>query len=212
MIPVSVPQRPLIFSGEMVRAILDERKTMTRRVIKPQPKHIEWFAHQSGWCARLGKNERLTRGADYTMVTCPYGQPGDQLWVRESLTLWPGHAEYTADQSGESWVPESMELYRFLDTYKRATVPPIHMPRWASRLTLEITEVKVERLKEISEEDAIAEGCPMPTQSGGMHPWPRNQFRTLWDTLNGKKPGCSWDSNPWVWCIRFRPLSRFRGE
>lgn len=128
---------------------------------------------------------------------CPYGKVGDRLWVRETFGESWHHAQpdyfYRADDNA------SIESHPDFDGWK----PSIHMPRLASRITLEITGVRVERLNNIHRSDAIAEGCEMPSQRKGMHRWPEAQFADLWESING--PG-SWDANPWVWVVEFKRI------
>jgi hypothetical protein len=179
-------ERPILFSGEMVRAILDGGKTQTRRIVKQQPTPDELAEGvrftESGW---------LLYGREFRghTIRCPFGQPGDRLWVRETWAPIPGGPAtpengviYRADEHAEKW------LWR----------PSIHMPRWASRITLEIVTVRVERLWSISRGDAIAEGCPRRRDTGGTSPvvW----FSELWESINGQ---ASWSINPWVWVIEF---------
>lgn len=177
-------ERPIIFTADSVLAILDGTKTQTRRVIK-----------------NPGRLDGLMLSGE-EQEWCPYGRAGDRLWVRETWA-WSGDktvAEAERIAQGEVW-------YR---TDPRWTNPairwrsPIHMPRWASRLTLEITEVRVQRVQEISEEDAKAEGAPF--DAGGNEELGvgyRIGFCRLWDSLNAKR-GYSWESNPWVWALTFR--------
>jgi len=181
-------ERPILFSGPMVRAILEGRKTQTRRVVKPQP----------------GCDPRDDEHLD--MGRCPYGQPGDRLWVREAWHTDERDLEY-ARAKHEDAMSDSPIYYRADPENDNAGCtwrPSIHMPRWASRITLEITRVRVERLQEISEKDAIAEGAdpylhPVhPGREGLRHV---DGFRSLWESING--PG-SWDANPWVWVIEFK--------
>lgn len=196
-------ERPILFSGPMVRAILDGRKTMTRRVVKHQDS-IE--ADEDGGFIHA-HDPKCPSFCDYACeMACPYGQPGDRLWVRETWAPCIGGAEG----------PDNPTLYRAdnLDGYDKLTWrPSIFMPRWASRITLEITDVRVERLTEITEDDAIAEGAPCidnpdydpedpcddPPQSH------KAGFLNLWDKLNGAR-GFGVDKNPWVWVVSFRRL------
>jgi hypothetical protein len=186
---------PILFSGSMVRAILEGRKTQTRRVIKPQPR--------LGWGYRLTAEFKAvqvsTTGVrDRVFIKCPYGQPGDRLWVRETWRCPDGRSKrilYGADYAnpGAGWHS------------------PIRMPRRASRITLEITGIRVERVQEISEEDAEAEGCskePIGAEGRaleGMHFTARKQFAGLWDSINAKR-GFGWGLNPFVWVLYFRKL------
>lgn len=202
-------ERPIIFSAPMVRAILDGRKTQTRREVKPQPPSGHHFA---GWCVcsthRADEGKAAWAAGTYPhlrgahRVACPYGQLGDLLWVREtfyhdpedSLTLYRADDEFDGDQcdAGYKWQPS------------------MHMPRTLSRIKLEITGVRVERLQDISEADAIEEGAPPShpsinaiSREFGYTDFPRSWFAQLWDSING--PG-SWDTNPWVWMIEFRRI------
>lgn len=191
-------ERPILFSGPMVRAILEGKKTQTRRVVKPQP------------------DQQHALALPPLPASCPYGKPGDRLWVRERISWehaggnWLG-VTYAADGHYEEFLEPPVD-WNTDDPPK--TRPSIHMPRWASRLTLEITEVRVQRLQDISEEDAIAEGMPNfigRTVNGiavvRQSPTPREEFATLWDSINGKRPGCSWSDNPCVWAITFRRIT-----
>ena len=189
-------ERPIIFSGELVKAILEGRKTITRRVVKPQPlqKSARYFVFPDDAPKKF-------HDSDDIRDLCPFGSPGDHLWVRE--TWYPcvpgsGVAQYKADADCNDikWHSEQGHRWR----------SPIHMPRWASRLTLEITGVRVERLQEISEEDAAAEGSSGCFEKH-LHYDGREfrcSFERLWDSINATRPGHSWESNPWVWCLSFK--------
>jgi hypothetical protein len=194
-------ERPILFSGEMVRAILDGRKTQTRRVLRLAGAGDGITSVESNgygkWFTNLG-------GSGFQ---CPYGKPGDHLWVREtwgavSKTEDPAppeecSIEYRADlplgctdQPG-GWPSEDAKGNEKAPHWK----PSIFMPRWASRIILEVMDVRVEQLQDISEEDCCREmGCPL---SGC--------FKILWDSLNAKR-GYSWDVNPFVWVISFRRI------
>jgi hypothetical protein len=163
-----VKARPIIFTGPMVRALLDGRKSQTRRIVKPQP---------AGEWAVPGKS------------VCPYGVAGDLLWVRENLYQFGGPIEYAADPG--------------MPSFKRRQTPSIHMPRHASRVTLKITAVRVERLQEITQSDTVAEGMPVTTGPFVHHTIA--DFRKLWGTINGAE---SWDANPWVWVVAFTTEKR----
>ena len=178
-------EHPILFNGEMVRRLLDGRKTQTRRVIKPQPEEQLLFAESCGFSAWVSPSLNLDEGA---MRCCPYGVPGDRLWVRE--TWFQGYAtvyraDYPGDQAGPSGDPA--------DKWR----PSIHMPRWASRITLEVTGVRVERVQDISIGDAYAEGI-----SDGNWLSPVEKFILLWDGIYAKR-GYSWESNAWVWVVEF---------
>jgi len=208
-------ERPILFSGPMVRAILACRKTMTRRALKPHPpsqtESIGTYHHPDPrphfWAYGDG-------GLLDWAVPCPYGQPGDRLWVREAWQhanhpLGPYQrgtpvyyrADYLDDPHGPDGERSSEGGYR---TWR----PSIHMPRSACRLVLEITAVRVERLQDISETDALAEGIEEwalgALSPEGRQADPTEQFRWLWGSING--PG-SWYANPWVWVVKFRPLA-----
>lgn len=230
-------ERPILFSGAMVRAILDGRKTQTRRVIQSPARNMQragmkviqqrepgdpWYRDHV-WSMR-GKSGVW---GDYTharfLELCPYGQVGDRLWVRETwaplgdvLTevmgrsrLYRADADLVKDDSGErtGWWCGDMFLEGAARPWRWR--PSIHMPRWASRLSLVITDIRAERLQDISEEGAKAEGCEPDRGSivdwghGESMPVYRAGFARLWDGLNGSRPGCSWDANPWVWCVSF---------
>jgi len=225
-------EHPIIFSGPMVRAILEGRKTQTRRVVKlPGRMEVAALATPDEWNAGRADSRMRTwhdwndeSKARYHLVRlgtggvagipCPYGIPGDRLWVRETwcqpttqhLNLThPARAHqvlYAADDGRERH-ENLMNWYQRNRDFKWR--PSIHMPRWASRITLEVTGVQVQRLREISDQDAKAEGCPGEFwKDGTMTLSPIAQFLRLWDSLNGKKPGHDWASNPWVWVIGFR--------
>lgn len=188
--------RPIIFSAPMVRALLEGRKTQTRRVIKPQP-----HEHPSGrWMAEI----RFTKG--------------DRLWVREAFITGFDLDEddrptgdrkvwYRATDGGLRWYDPDAD--HFLDVAPWR--PSIHMPRWASRLTLTVTDVRVQRLQDISRGDAMADGCPFANMADG--PDPRKWFADLWKDLHQpiirRAPGSSkanpaaWDANPWVCALTF---------
>jgi hypothetical protein len=184
-------ERPILFSSPMVRALLDGSKTQTRRIMKPQPSLGQDFGGR---------------------VLCPYGQPGDRLWVREAFS-GPRHQEHHPPRDWHS----TDEIHYWADGCPSCNDwtkprPGMFMPRWASRITLEITGVRVERLVDISEDDARAEGITdggclncgeSETNCGCLNPQPdaRDSFIHLWESING--PG-SWAANPWVWVVEFR--------
>jgi hypothetical protein len=173
-----VKERPILFSGPMVRAILEGRKTQTRRVIKPQPEIGGAYWRTPGGAI----------GRDVKPKYCPYGRPGDLLWVRETWAINIGA------EPGES-------IYAYRADRERPGdwKPSIHMPRKASRLLLRITDVRVQRVQEISDAEAIAEGC-VPVWDAGVTP--RDAFAELWDDINAPRDH-GWESNPWVWAISF---------
>lgn len=190
----TMKERPILFSGPMVRAILDGRKTQTRRIVKPQPVpqlypntedvyFVDWHGKQWWWnCQRDHPN--------FFEKACPYGQPGGQIWVRETWRVFGGR-EYEYQHERSSVIYRADSEMRGPDYGVCAEWrPSIFMPRWASRITLEITAVRVERLQDISEEDAKAEGF--------TH---REHFIRLWDSINSVT---TFDTDPWVWVIEFR--------
>lgn len=196
-------ERPILFSGPMVRAILEGRKTQTRRVVKHKQPLFE--APHSFKAYQTTEGVFGFESYDET-VRCPYGQPGDRLWVRET---WA----YSHQCEHYNHLHERNDSFIYRATNEacgpKKWRPPIHMPRWASRITLEVTGVRVERVLDISEEDARDEGPPdifndtWPTIAE-YHPI--DAFRTLWNSINGNKPGRSWDDNPWVWVIEFKRI------
>lgn len=196
-------ERPILFSGPMVRAILEGRKTQTRRVIKPQP----YFT-----CCQKQPTKAVQELADAAMKKmhspedCSYGVAGDRLWVRESFIHVP--ATYCYEASASIPVEAAHTIYRADDMCGgEGTMwkPSIFMPRWASRLTLEISDVRVQRLQEISEQDALAEGIPHGNCEAS-HRTNARRFCALWDEINAKR-GFGWGKNPWVWAITFRRLA-----
>lgn len=224
----------IVFSGEMVRAILDGRKTVTRRVVAPHPhpNHTLSPCWGSSPCGTVQFGERYAwreNGPDYPdgdddVRRCPYGVPGDRLWLREahSIALAGGAAHVTTLVDGEIRSIEiDHETYAKLEPQKTVRLrrgrPGRFMPRWASRILLEVVSVRIERLQEIDPHDVLREGIEIlrcdceacsryssmctADQSAAIDEW-----MTLWDSINGKRPGCSWDDNPWVWRVEFRRL------
>ncbi len=229
-VPVQPKTRPILFSGAMVRALLEGRKTQTRRIIKPQPpiacdRSIVMPA--SAEVAFTHDTTMLVYPGNGDWIRCPYGQPGERLWVRE--TFYHGDAWYP-DRPGLEWKNcHRGELCTWVDyraTYKPDRgeerdfpwTPSIFMPRWASRITLEIESVRVDRLQEISGDDAITEGVAGRTafEDSGKHysipgapsiVWehdPVAVYAQLWESING--PG-SWALNPWVWVVTFKKIA-----
>lgn len=232
-------ERPILFSGPMVLAILEGRKTQTRRVLSPNPD--AWIRGSSG---KFGIPMKITNefpspnksiwqeddGTRYKPIKCKYGTADDRLWVRETWAPADSFANtpdncaffYRADNSAHLF---SSDNNIPIDTYgvafdKLRWKPSIHMPRIASRILLEITDIRVERLQDISEEDAKAEGVHFygwdDTEQNDYKNYlhedqfddfgvcsAKESFETLWQSINGPD---SWEKNPWVWVIEFEKI------
>ncbi|WP_111639946.1 ASCH domain-containing protein [Marinomonas shanghaiensis] len=197
-------ERPILFNTEMVKAILDGRKTQTRRPANPQPtltndSGFSWKGHLYG----AGFSDKATKN-NFIAPAFPLGKVGDHLWVRETFAaLDAGSYEQAKPTKGMN------QDIRYKATEKLASQdadvrgydwkPSIHMPRWACRLVLEITDVRIERIQDITEEDAKKEGFPrMETHPKDGAP-ARTWFRGTWDSLYK-----NWSENPWVWIIEFK--------
>jgi hypothetical protein len=198
-------ERPILFSGPMVRAILEGRKTQTRRIVKPQPigefdgpkKYNPSITNRRGDMRPGPERFGIFDTCGEWSIPCPYGQPGDRLWVRETWACI-GLGKYAHRATDESNLPDIKKL---CNGWK----PSIHMPRCVSRLTLEITFVDIEPLQSIIEHDARSEGYPGNTVDGQYVPWsPFGWFMSLWQSINGIE---SWDANPWVWVIGFERVT-----
>ncbi len=188
-------ERPILFSGEMVRAILEGRKTQTRRVVKPQP------CEMNVWHGAIYDGEiDLDKTPCMESRSCPYGVPGDRLWVRETFCTGSFYDCFQEDGA----ICYRATAGNTTETDCAAWRPSIHMPRHASRITLEVTSVRVERVQNISEEDAKEEGVEhfLIPPDGGSAPHIEG-FRKLWDSINAKR-GFGWAANPWVFVIEFR--------
>jgi hypothetical protein len=229
---VEVKERPVPFGGPMVQAVLAGRKTMARWIVKPQPPegYHKWGA-MMGEYAHWTLTPRQGEKGDPIHRKCPYGEPGDRLWVRETWAVpvnFLGGIHYPRMAEGEPVVYRA-DCETLPDGYGSRWRASTRMFRWASRINLEITSIRVERLQDISEEDARAEGVPpnwvfdnlmewspeedgfLPAgweklhPDGGPYHWTaREAFATWWDAINGKG---SWEANPWVWAISLRRLS-----
>lgn len=222
--------RPILFSGPMIRAILAGQKTVTRRVVTSR------FPDSRGAAPNVEAGVPFAFNATgyEDNIRCPYGWPGDRLWVRETFAVNPKcptvQVAYRADGKcygvgGDGGGGFARIFHGYLhdapgrgdalgDTFGRATYgrwrPSIFMPRWASRITLEVIGVRVERLQEITNADGLCEGV-MVWAAEQQTPVrdltcsdARLGFLQAWDTINGKRPGCAWADNPWVWRVEFR--------
>lgn len=191
-------ERPILFSGPMVRAIMEGRKTQTRRIVRVNPRDGAFYL-LDGWPHRSmdGHDNRIP-GVEEP-YRCPYGQIGDRLWVRETWAGDQGDIRFAAD--GDSLHGRGGGKWR----------PSIFMSRWASRLTLEITDIRVQQLQDITETDILSEGVTVPV-AAEMTGIPWSDLPTLhyawkagWDHINGAR--ASYESNPWVWALNFRRLA-----
>ena len=205
-------ERPILFKGPLVRAILDGTKTQTRRLCKPD--------HFGG--SEMPPDSAMARAIEFGGQKSPFGRPGDRLWVRETWQAWPVNVSEFDDsgplstESIRDRVPAHFEYQAGPTDSLGPWRPSIHMPRRASRIDLEITEVRVQRLQDITEEDARAECVdPMPgpvdvVDCGNGHgyfdpaPPARCVFEELWDSINGAR--APWERNPWVWAITFKRI------
>lgn len=214
-------ERPILFSGPMVRALLDGTKTQTRRIVKGEraARGLE-----SGW--HLKPYGFLTN-QQFAKAACPYGQPGERLWVRETFkAIASGEIRDGYGEVRYGWAYQANAATRWNErptiihdlTGQPATgpmqfrpvpwKPSIHMPRRASRILLEITDVRVERLQDISEADALAEGINLQrvesyAAKGSTKPAMRT-YCDLWGAINGDAGPNSWAANPWVWAVSFK--------
>lgn len=274
---VEVRERPIVFNGPMVRAILDGHKTQTRRIAKPPAKAV--FLPDDCWKINIDEPgiAYLDDESGRLRIACPYGQPGDRLWVRERMWLsecgqyfarranptpeygmpmydvlardgsaiwhYGRGANHDLKMAATSWHNRGREIGRgantrwregfeigFIDDFdptKTSEHPygrsigrksavfhrrwsPIHMPRWASRITLEIIDVEIQRLQKISLAEVLKEGIKEVTNGPHANQYWREEtglrFVDHWDAINGKRPGCGWEANPWVWVITFRRI------
>lgn len=230
-------ERPILFSAPMVRALLDGSKTQTRRAIKCQPEPPRAIYNSIGadtkitpnllrcengmgvaWrfeMSKIASDKDLSLSANFidhepVRIVCPYGNPGDQLWVRETWQAVRGNDRArricTEARPDVGWIEYAATPRPDEPAYKWR--PSIHMPRWASRILLEVTDVRVERLQDISEADAVAEGS---FGWAGEQDTPardlleaRLVYRQLWEEINGTG---AWDANPWVWVVSFKRVT-----
>ena len=222
-------EKPILFSTEMIKAILDGHKTQTRRVIKPQPKEHKFSAMImdrlfARFFTSYGDNKPSVED-----IKNPYGKPGDLLWVRETwatVSFFDNLKPSAIPKGKYRWPvvwydshPKSPSSITKCDhQYIGKRRPSIFMPRWASRITLRVQDVRVERVQDITIDDAGEEGCSNVISGGydfdifgengdyARHPYIMN-FHRLWDSINAKR-GYSWDSNPWVWVIDFEEVEK----
>lgn len=211
-------ERPILFSTEMVRAILDGRKTQTRRIVK-WPVKCKLHAGRRRIIAerdapKINECYMSSRGHPDESPQCPYGNQGDILWVKET---W---AEVDTDEC--PGCPSIAYRASHPDYCVSPWQSPLFMPRHASRITLKIIGIHVERVRDISGPDAFAEGVKCGawdeddwvdsdgylTPIDERHEHAREEFADLWDSINGNKPGCSWTDNPWVWAITFKEVNQ----
>ncbi|PLG60585.1 hypothetical protein [Klebsiella pneumoniae] len=215
-------ERGMIFNSEMVRAILDGRKTQTRRLVKGTDGAVkfckEWDINGEEIFVVLGEKDHTGMNPVLGAISCPFGAVGDRIWVREAFRVHSRATDvatlvYKASERN-SWTEQTHRVPVAVCN-KPATpekwTPSLHMPRWASRILLEIIDVRVERLNAISQEDAQAEGMELtgwrPTysdpDSGGEVWTPYDNFAQLWESIYGEE---SWKANPWVWVIEFKRI------
>lgn len=209
----AIKERPILFQGSMIRAVLQGRKTVTRRLVKATKAHADGFMmldHGKGWWPynAFGDFASDHEGMEYP-IACPYGRPGDRLWVREA---WARIR--VAQAPDQEWV-----VYREGDNrtdYGGPWKPGIHMFRRDSRILLEVTDVRVERLQDISDKEIEAEGIDLDALADGQErydmchagsgadgrPTLRTAWRNLWESTGG-----DWDANPWVWCVSFKRVT-----
>lgn len=238
---IIMKELPILFSAPMIRAILDGRKTMTRRIVKSQfntvwgsgcPNESTFTLMNGGqrWKDAFAVHvDRQTASGHWEWLFCPYGKPGDRLYVKETFYAWGRWVtRFDPKKQRDEWhfidlTLESGKQYQYAEPegYQKSQRggvlptwwkrPAIFMPRTASRITLEITGVRVERLQSIAEADALAEGIQaLPGGGFGVNePFSAENtaceaFRLLWDSINGKR--ASWESNAWCWVVEFNQL------
>ena len=189
-------ERPILFSGPMVRALLAGTKTQTRRIAKPVKHPDLGNLYDAGALVLEREPQHVIDRA------CPYGRPGDRLWVRETWAFGIHALAAKRDEDGPFvYAADGTTHGRLCERWR----PSIHMPRHACRLVLEIVGVRVERLQAISEADSCAEGIPSKGLQfyDGRPATPKDAFESLWNEINGP---AAWAANPWVWVVEFRPL------
>lgn len=223
----AIKERPILFSAPMVRAILDGRKTVTRRPVKPQPevRMVDVIGPMLTFKNKRGGHWLYPNAKQQIIEDCPYGRRGERLYVRETfIDLQRTGVEHRPDPNGP------VQRYAYRADYPAGShsdearkdfglkwKPSIHMPRAACRILLEITDVRVERLQDISEEQARAEGVRLMRDDSGtwvsregpgklVTPWPtaKEAFSDLWNAINGTD---AWDANPWLWVVEFKQVT-----
>lgn len=212
----------ILFSQAMVKAILDGSKTQTRRVLVPKPGPEYWpVANRVAGDrdAVFLREGRPSSQREELRIRCRYGRVGDRLWVREAWRPWWDEELYCCVQFRDRTVrkpglhkghdiPDENVGFNFAGWCDAAPNvkwrPSIYMPRWASRITLELTDIRVEQLQDISESDARAEGATEELVAPGDRGSFIDGYYWLWDSINAKRPGCSWTDNPWVFALSFR--------
>ncbi len=195
--------RPIIFSGPMVKALLEGRKTQTRRILNPQPYSFNHPENgQRTWNASGQVGGRICRSDRELLDLHRKPSPGDRLYVRENIkgehTAYDSSFSYEATGDQVRW--RNRADADWLESYPRPLIPSIHMPRWASRLTLTVTEVRIERLNDISEADARAEGVSGNASGAWGSEGLIEDFADLWNSIHGPD---AWDANPWVCAVSF---------
>ncbi|TGE08833.1 hypothetical protein EU556_11165 [Hymenobacter fodinae] len=209
-------ERQILFTGAMVRALLAGTKTQTRRIIKSPTGTFEinsTLDMKQCWLNVTDANEQAVRP-----LMCPYGQPGERLWVRENL-FWSEHEDGWCYQADNDMLECEYSEAPILQKPLKSFIPSMHMPRVASRILLEIVAVRVERLQDISADDSVAEGVEVSHRDTSGMPWyklpgwekPINVsdakivYQHIWETINGAD---SWKANPWVWVVEFRKVQK----
>lgn len=212
-------ERPILFSAPMVRALLDGSKTQTRRIIKGQAPEWATFTDEEYADGReffmvCGEKEPSGLRPILAAAHCPYGHAGDRLWVRETFSDIYGAGGDEARRKEEVMYRADGETDPYVIGGR--WTPSIHMPRWASRILLEIVSVRVERLQAIGPDDAVEEGIERVRQdddrvcywrdyvTGGKVAVQVGSYRSLWESINGSG---SWDANPWVWVVEFKRVA-----
>lgn len=212
-------ERPILFNAEMVRAIQSRQKTQTRRIVKQQPRNGWAFSDEFGRIksnhpkkGKFGAFIRRGVGTDFPEIdieVSPFGMPGDQLWVRETFYQKVEVCRDVTDEAittrkqAAAYEGEDKPVIKSCESWEKR--PSIHMPRWASRIQLEITNVRVERLQDISEDDIKAEGIKQrfPNVNDQFTPVIlKEQFKELWSSIYK-----NWDANPWVWVVEFKVVT-----